>query len=226
MSARFAVLLLAIVSAASAQEASSPSPTAGPAPVPVGPDAVWTLPPSFLQAMHKACDKRTPGRFGECFVSQMQKAGAPEPALAFARRTGNQGYLRDFRDTGKVDIAHAEYPFRANENRVCFLVNGEPPMIDMDDLSLIRADALAENATYAALVKRFPNLSIFPGLRFGVTAPGAANLKNGGQRFMLDFLLRDGCHACAVVGSMKVAYDFDVNGKFIETKVGPVRARR
>jgi hypothetical protein len=187
---------------------------------------VWTLPPSFLQTMHKACDKDAPGRFGECFVSQMQKAGAPEPALAFARRTENQGYLRDFRDTGKVDVAHAEYPFRANENRVCFLVNGEPPMIDVDDLSLIRADALAENAAYAALVKRFPNLSIFPGLRFGVTAPGAANLKNGGQRFMLDFLLHDGCHACTVVGSMKVAYDFDVNGKFIETKVGPVRARR
>jgi hypothetical protein len=176
--------------------------------------------------VHRACDKDAPGRFGECFVSQMQNAGAPEPALTFARRTGNQGYLRDFRDTGKVDVASAEYPFRANENQVCFLVNGEPPMIDVDELSLIGAVALAENTVYASLLEHFPNLSIFPGRRSGVTAPAAANLKNGGQRFLLGFLLHDGCHACAVVGSMKVAYDFDVNGKFIETKVGPVRARR
>jgi hypothetical protein len=28
------------------------------------------------------------------------------------------------------------------------------------------------------------------------------------------------------VGSMRVAYDFDANGRFIDTKLGPVRARR
>lgn len=209
-------LLLSIASAASGPDA---------APAPVGLDAVWAPAASFLPTLHAACDKGPPGRFGECFVAEMRKAGAPEPALAFARRTGNQGYLREFRDTGKVDVAYAEFPFRANENRVCYLVNGEPPMIDVDDLSRIRADALAENAQYAALFKRFPNLAIFPSTRFGV-APAALNLKNGGQRFGLDFLLRDGCHACTVVGSMKVAYDFDVDGKFIETRVGPVRARR
>ncbi len=221
-----AVLLLALASTAIAQEAVPPTPTAVPAPAPVGPAAVWSPASTFLPSMHKACDKRPAGRFGECFVSQMAKAGASGPALDFARRTGNQGYLREFRDTGKVDVAYAEYPFRANQNQVCLLVNGEPSMIDVDDLSLIRADALADNAAYASLVKRFPNLATFPGIRFGVTAPGAANLKNGGQRFVLDFQLKDGCRACVVVGSMRVSYDFDVNGKFIETKVGPVRARR
>jgi hypothetical protein len=156
----------------------------------------------------------------------MKEAGAPEPALAFTRRTENQGYLQEFRDTGIVDVAYAEYPYRANENRVCFLVNGEPPMIDVDDLSLISAGAPAQNTTYADLVQRFPKLAIFPGQRSGMTAVRAANRKNGGQRFLLDYLLRDGCHACTVVGSMRVAYDFDANGKFIETKAGPVRTRR
>ena len=85
---------------------------------------------------------------------------------------------------------------------------------------------LEANPVYTDLLKRFPKLAIFPGGRFGEMAPFGANLKSGGQRFDLDFLLRDGCHACAAVGSMKVAFDFDVNGKFVEAQLGRVRARR
>jgi len=159
-------------------------------------------------------------------VAQMKKAGAPEAALAFARRTGNQGYLHDFRNTGKVDVAHADYPFRANQNQVCFLVNGDPSMIDVDDPKWISKAMLDANPVYADLLQRFPNLAIFPGVRFGETSPAGANLKSGGQRFDLDFLLRDGCRACTAVGSMKVAFDFDVNGTFVQTQLGRVRARR
>ncbi len=224
MIARRAAFLFAFTSAA-ALLARQTEPPASP-PAPVGPDAVWAPPPNFLAAMHKACDKGAPARFGECFVAQMKKAGAPEPALAFARRTGNQGYLRDFRNTGKVDVAHAEYPFRANQNQVCFLVNGDPSMIDVDDPQWITRAMLEANPVYADLLKRFPKLAMFPGTRFGATAPAGANLKSGGQRFDLDFLLRDGCRACTTVGSAKVAFDFDVNGKFVETQVGRVRARR
>lgn len=223
MRARLAVLLLAFAAAVAAQVAA---PAPAPAPLPVGPGAVWAPPAEFLAKMHKACDKGPPAGFGECFVSQMQKAGAPPPAVAFARSTENQGYLREFRDTGKVDVAQADFPFRANQNQVCFLVNGEPPMLDVDDPKWTSADALAEDTTYAALLKRFPNLAVFPGLRFGVTAPRAGNLKSGGQRFVVDYLLRDGCRACATVGALRVSFDFDVNGQFVETKVGPVRARR
>ena len=222
MIARRAAFLFAFAAASLAQEGAPPAP----APSPVGPDAVWTPPSTFLAAMHKACDKGAPARFGECFVAQMKKAGAPEAALAFARRTGNQGYLHDFRNTGKVDVAHADYPFRANQNQVCFLVNGDPSMIDVDDPKWISKAMLDANPVYADLLQRFPNLAIFPGVRFGETSPAGANLKSGGQRFDLDFLLRDGCRACTAVGSMKVAFDFDVNGKFVETQIGRVRARR
>lgn len=221
MKRRSAFLLLALASAVAAQDAAPPAPALPP----VGPDAEWAPAPTFLAAMHKACDKK-PAQFGECFVAQMKKAGASEPALAFARRTGNLGYLRDFRDAGKVDVAQAEYPFRANQNQVYFLVNGDPPMMDIDDPKWISADALAANRTYAELLKRFPKLAIFPGFRSGTTVPVPANLKNGGQLFGVDFLLKDGCRACTTVGSMKVGFEFDVNGKFLQANVGPVRARR
>ena len=63
----------------------------------------------------------------------MKKAGASPAALAFTRRTGSQAYLRALREAGNVDVALAIYPFRANENEVWLLVNGDPPLIDVDD---------------------------------------------------------------------------------------------
>ena len=154
----------------------------------------------------------------------MAKAGAPAAAVAFARRIGNQGYLREFRSTGVVDIASAEYPYRANENAVCFLVNGQPPMIDVDDASLISKADLMFNRVYAGLVKAYPNLAIFPGRRSGETAVKTAALKSGGQQFRVDYSLLDGCHACAPVGALRMAYDFDVTGRYVGARVSAVRA--
>ncbi len=62
-------------------------------------------------------------------------------------------------------MAFAEYPFRANENAVCLLVNGEPPLLDVDDLARLDRAALAANADYSVLARQYPNLAIFPGRR-------------------------------------------------------------
>lgn len=231
MRARLAWVLLALAGSVAAQTAAqsgaqsgAPTPAPSPPPAPVGPDAVWAPPESFLAAMHKACDARAGSDFGACFVAQMEKAGAPAAAAAFARRTGNQGYLREFRSAGVVDIACAEYPYRANENGVCFLVNGEPPMIDVDDPSLISKDDLMFNRVYAGLVKTYPNLAIFPGRRSRETSVKTAALRSGGQQFLVDYSLLDGCHACARVGALRMAYDFDVTGKYVGARVSAVRA--
>jgi hypothetical protein len=223
MRAPLAGILLAIAAAAAAQPAA---PTAAPAPppAPIGADAIWTPPDGFLAAMHKACDKPKAGDLGACFVAQMGKAGASAAAVDFARRTENQGYLREFRATGVVDIAFATYPYRANENAVCFLVNGQPPMIDVDDPSLIKKDELLFNRVYDGLAKKYPNISIFPARRTSELAVMPASLRSGGQQFRVDYSLLDGCHACARVGSLRMAYDFDVNGRYVGAKVSAVRA--
>jgi hypothetical protein len=174
-----------------------------PAPAPVSADAVWIPDPGFPESVHAACDA-APARFGECFVAQMEKAGAPPPALAFAQRTGNQGYAQAFRDAGVVDIAWAEFPFRANENQVCFLVNGRPPWIDVDDGSRFDRDALAANAVYSEIKAKYPNVTIFPGHRAGPNTPRAVKLAAGGQRFSVDY---------------------DADGAFVGTKVMSVRAK-
>jgi hypothetical protein len=194
--------------------------TASPPP-PIGPEAVWKPPADFRASVAKSCAKASD--FGACFVQQMGAAGASEAAIAFARRTGNQGFATSFRDTGTVDIVHAEYPYRANENALVFLVNGQPPMIDVDDTARIDPKTLTENSAYAALLAKYPALALFPADRRSARGPVAGNLRSGGQRFVVVYVLRDGCHACAIVGEAYVGFDFDVEGRLVKADVNRVR---
>src|ERR1700730_8126471 len=152
-------LFVGLLVAAALDRASTADPT------PVGPEAVWVMPSDFLSRFHSACDSLAGAKFGHCFVREMQKAGAPPAALGFAAEIDDQGYLRAFREAGRVDIAYAEYPFRANENRVCLLVNGTPPAIDVDDLSGFDRKALEAKPDYSAIMASFPRAAIYPGDR-------------------------------------------------------------
>jgi hypothetical protein len=185
----------------------------------VGATAVWSPPTGFLDSVHRSCDALSGEAFGSCFVARLRDAGASEAAVAFARRTGNLGYLRKFRYDGIVSVAWAELPFRANENAACFLVNGLPPMIDVDDLSLLSRDTLDQNGSWAAIAKAYPKVAIFPGDRFGDGAVRPGPRPGGGQRFAVEYTLVDGCHACARVGVLRLGFDFDGEGKYLGLSV-------
>ena len=224
---RTPLLITAILASATAMvsQDAHPTPTAPPAAIsPVGADAVWNPPAEFVATVHKAC-ANSGDRFGQCFTEQMQKAGASPAAIAFSRRTGNQGYLQAFRELGKVDIAFADYPYRANENRVCLLVNGSPATIDVDDPALLEKSPLEANPAYAGLLKAHPNATLFPGPRTGARSVVAQTLSSGGQRFVVPFSVHDGCHACAVLGQVFIAFVFDVEGRFQDTEVQRVVPR-
>ena len=194
-------------------------------PAEIGPSAVWNPPADFFPAFRASCGELGGSAFTDCFVAEMAKAGASAPAVAFARRTGGMGYLRAFRDTGRVDVAYAEYPFRANENQVCLLVNGEPPMIDVDDPSLVDRKALAAERTYATILERYPGALLFPADRGGPDLPAVRRFRDGGVEFIVDYVLRDGCHACAGVGSVRLRIRFDGDGRLLGTRVFSVRRR-
>src|SRR5689334_15220582 len=78
------------------------------APPPVGADAVWKPPASFVETVHEACGGSEGAKLSDCFVAQMQKAGAPAAAAAFARRVDGMVYLTGFEEAGRVDLAFAE----------------------------------------------------------------------------------------------------------------------
>jgi hypothetical protein len=189
----------------------------------VGPAAVWNPPADFLQTMHTACD-RNPARLAACFQERMRAGGASPEALAFTERAGGLEYLRAFGEAGRVDIAWAVDPFRANTNDLVYLVNGDPPMVDVDDPKYLGPPVLQRHPGYAALLRAHPKLAPFPGDRSHRSAVQRMAQIGGGQRFVVDEDLRDGCHACAVLGKARVAFDFDAAGKFRGTQAVLIQA--
>ncbi len=151
----------------------------------------------------------------------MAKAGASPAALAFTRRLDNDGYLHALKETGgPVSLAHVLYPFRANENEAWLLVNGTPPLIDVDDQHYLALAAMRASARYDEIRRRYPNATFWPGDR-GAAGPAVAQ---GGREFVVDYLLRDFCHACAIIGYVRYAFDFNARGKFLGTRLVSVAA--
>ena len=144
----------------------------------------------------------------------MQTAGASPEAVAFMRQLNNEAYLQKFQDTGHVGIAWVTYPFRANENSGCLLVNGTPSRVDVDNLSQLPRDRLNADRAWKALLNKHPHATLWSGDRSGATGVRAEPRSGGGQRFVVDYRVLDGCHACARLGVVRYAFNFDANGTF------------
>lgn len=178
--------------------------------------AVWRPEPGFMARFHRECDAFGGNGFTDCFVKAMVGAGASPAAVAFARRLGGDGYLEALQQTrSPVAVAHIVDPFRANENNAWLLVNGVPPLIDVDNQSLLALAAMRQALAYREIVRRFPRASLWPEGR-GASGP---QIRLAGQEFVVLYWLRDFCHACAVVGRVRFAFNFDHAGRFLGTRL-------
>lgn len=174
--------------------------------------------------MDRECSHLSGAEFQACFISLMRNLGASPAALRFTSLTDTAGYVRNFRNAGKVDIAYVFYPFRANENFGIVLVNGNPEMVDVDDFSVIDLAALKSDSTYLKIVREFPDAAVWPGDRYRLDMPKSETLPDGTQRFLVGYWLQNGCHACERIGTIVYAFDFDKQGKFLGTKLVTVTA--
>ena len=93
----------------------------------------------------------------------------------------------------------------------------------MDDYKFISKEDLRKNDDYAALLQKYPNVNVFPADRYHTEQPVANPSENGGQEFQVEYLLQDGCHACARVGTLVVNFVFDSSGGFHGPEVLEVR---
>jgi predicted secreted protein len=210
-------------SIASAQQPAKPS---RPATARITEASVWTPAPDTLSAIRTKCgDAGDPSRLEICFLGEMTSNGASPEAVAFSRSAADIGviYMRAFRKVGPVDVAYVQYVFRANELDGVFLVNGDPSPIDLDDDDVLPKARLQSNSAYSQLASRYPNVSIWPGDRFDTELPALVDTGWGTQTFAVDYILRDGCHACAQIGTANVAFQFDADGKFQGAKVTGVK---
>jgi hypothetical protein len=115
-------------------------------------------------------------------------------------------YARAFRKVGTVDIAYIQYRFGANELDGVLFVNGDPAIIDVDSEKFASQSNFSKDPTYAALAKKHPPISIW-------------------QLFVVEYILRDGCHACAQIGAASLNFTFDQQGRFTGVAAQPAVSR-
>jgi hypothetical protein len=92
-----------------------------------------------------------------------------------------------------------------------------------DDRFTIDAE-MRKNAAYAALAEQYPHISMWPGDRFDNKLPTVTSIGWGTQTFLVQYTLRDGCHACAEIGTATLAFNFDTQGNFQSARVSNVTA--
>ncbi len=178
-----------------------------------GGSVVWRPPDDFRNTVLSACENSGAG-FGKCFAEHMKAAGASAQALDFTHLIHDDGYVQSLRRVGPVDAALVNYPFRANENSGLFLINGEPPAIDVDDFKRLPREDMNADAAYTAVYKAHPDATLWPGDRSSPDALLAVIMPDGSQQFVADYRIQAGCHACAVLGQAFFKFAFDSLGKF------------
>jgi len=188
----------------------------------IGASAVWQMPPQFLTTAHAVCDRSGSTDYSACMIDQMAKAGAPADAVSFTRELyrenrGEFGVMTGFQEEGPVAFAFITYPLRANTNYGLLLVNGQPRIVNVEDLRLLDLKSMKQSPQFQDLKGQFPNVDVWPGDRDGKTWPNSQSGPNGGIQFTVGYPLRNGCHACASAGSAIFNWNFDAKGKFLGT---------
>jgi hypothetical protein len=192
------------------------------APGKIGAAAVWQVSPQFIATAPAACDKASRSGDVECLIEQMAKAGAPAAAVNFTRELykqshGDFGILTGFQDQSPVSFGWVTYPLRANTNYGLVLVNGQPAIVNVEDLKLLDTKTMKQSSQFQDLKNQFPKADVWPGDRDGKIWPNSQSGPNGGTQFVVGYPLIDGCHACARAGMAIFTWNFDAHGKFLGT---------
>jgi hypothetical protein len=174
-----------------------------------------------MAAAHAACDPILTS-ITECMIGQMAKVSAPADAISFARQLykeghGEFGIMTGFQDEGAVAFAWVTYPLRANTNYGLLLLNGQPRIVNVEDLTLLDVKTMKNSSQFRDLKGQFPDVDVWPGDRDGKLWPNSEAGPNGGIQFTIDYPLINGCHACARAGSALFNWNFDAQGKFLGT---------
>lgn len=190
-------------------------------PAKIDASAVWQIPAHFMANAHAACDGSFTD-FAQCMIGQMAKTGASPAAVSFTRNLykeshGEFGVMTDFQNEGPVGFAWITYPLRANTNFGFLLVNGQPRMVNVEDLKLLDVKTMRQSFQFQDLKGQFPKVDLWPGDRSGKIWPNSQAGPNGGIQFTLQYPLRNGCHACASAGFAIFNWNFDAHGKFLGT---------
>jgi hypothetical protein len=195
----------------------------------VSASAVWSPQPTDLAQINQVCQTEQGKAYTRCFVAQMPGYGASPDAVSFTQTyaeasNGMVAFLQDFRAVDAVDVGYAVLPGNANSNQRWLLLNGTPSVIDVDDLKLLPQAEMTYDPVYAAILQRYPKVTLFGGDRSSDAAPASETLPDTSQRFLIDYPLKDKCRACSTVGQATFSFEFDPTGRLVGVKFVKVSA--
>ena len=210
---RLLLTLFSLVASATAQSNGAPAK--------IDASAIWQMSSQFLATARAACNPSDSKNI-DCPTGQMAKAGASPHAVSFTRELyeqshGDFGVMTGFQDLGAIAFAAVTYPLRANTNNGLLVLNGQPWIVDLEDLKLLDTKAMEQSAQFKDVKGQYPSVNLWPGDRDGTTWPTPEAGAKGGSRFLLSYPLRNGCHACASAGSAIFGWNFDSRGKLTGT---------
>lgn len=194
----------------------------------IGASAVWNPSQSDLAQIQKICGPQA-GGYSKCFIEQMGNFGAPPDAVSFTQTFADESQgmiavLQGFRPVDAVDLGYAFFPGGADFSQRWLLLNGSPEIINVDDFTLLPQADMLRDPAYTALQSRYPRIALFDGDRANGVMPETESLPDGGQRFSIDYPLKDQCRACAEVGRATFAFNFDATGRLTEVRFLKVTA--
>jgi len=192
-------------------------------------NSVWNPTGEDINEISQLCETAL-ADYDKCFIDEMGDYASSE-AVAFtqslaAQKGARLGYLTGLREAGSVDIGYVAYPSSRELSRGWVLVNGTSTIVDADDLALLPQSAMEKDPQFATLRARHPQIRLWdddndrrPG-----TLPQQQPLPEGGQRFVIDYSLKDLCRTCMLLGHASFGFDFDPAGKFLGVKFVKVSA--
>ncbi len=208
----FAVIVLIIIalsnSALSAEELTE-----------IGKESIWKPDDVKIGNMREECSKDIYPAFENCLIEKMQEYGASAKALEFTQLLMKAKYpfcfMSAFREMGKIDAAEVSCPFMANTMGFTLLVNGDPRIFQPGNYEYLKNIDISKDSRYPAIIKKFPKAELW----FKGNLITMNKTSGGGQQFVWEHLIMNGCSACETAGSALVTYNFDKTGKFIGVKL-------
>jgi predicted secreted protein len=172
----------------------------------VNADSVWTAPDSAIRELHAHCGPAAADRTA-CYRAAAARHGASAAALQAVELLQGEGHITGFRAVGRVDLAAALFPFRANQNAALLVVNGDPPVVDADGPTVL-ARMQEPSRPGESVSPVFP----FPGDRFPLDAVAVEATPDGGLRLALPYEIR-ACRACPTLATLSYRLGFDQAGR-------------
>jgi hypothetical protein len=148
-------------------------------------------------------------RFTDCIETQMvQESSCSQNLSLFILE---RGFFEKIRHYNKVDVARVSV-IAANEPVRYFMISYQGELID--PLRLVNRIDITRNRHYDSMAKDFPRIELW-GIVLGF--PKSQQLSDHRTRLIFQQKLLNGCHACEQAGIAEIAYDFDKEGRFLNT---------